>query len=76
MYYEGHNKAQKNLLKMSINDLLEVIDGLYGRDNIEDEKDKKEVLAEAQRQVRKDFTNIESSTYKSVSFWTSVISAQ
>jgi len=75
MYFEGLDQAQKALLEMDEDSLLDVLDGLYGRDNLSADYDLAELRQEASRQVRQDFTNPESTTTDSVEFWTKVIEA-
>jgi len=78
-YYEGYQEARKALLDADLETLLQHVDTLYGRDNIEDESDIEEVRREALRQCQKDFTDTSSEEYKSstatVNFWTNVIKA-
>jgi hypothetical protein len=75
MYFEGHNQAQKALQEMDEQSLLEVLDGLYGRDNLSEEYDLDELRQEASRQVRRDFTNPDCSTDENIEFWTKVMEA-
>ena len=75
MYFEGHDQAQKALLEMDEKALLDVLDGLYGRDNLSDEPDLDELRQEASSQVRRDFTNPEDTTTETVEFWTKVMEA-
>lgn len=74
MYYEGYSEARKTLLDADLKTLLQHIDTLYGRGNI-DESDIEEVRREALRQCQEDFTDKSSESYKKVSFWTNVIRA-
>jgi len=75
MYFEGHDQAQKALLEMDEDSLLDVLDGLYGRDNLSDDPDLEELRQEASRQVRRDFTNPDCSTAENIEFWTKVMEA-
>lgn len=76
LYYEGFRKAQQEIQNADLNELLRHIDGLYGRDNIEDESDIKEVRTEALRQCKEDFTDKASPEYSMVGFYNDLLKAQ
>ena len=79
-YYEGYSEARRSLESADLKDLLQFIDAIFGRDDIEDENDIEEVRREALRQCKEEFTDRSSSEFSTrlladVNFWTSVIKA-
>jgi len=75
MYFEDHQQAQNELRKMDEQALLEVIDGLYGRDCLPEDFGLNELRREAFRQVRQDFKNPEYQDHEQVEFWEKVMEA-
>jgi len=75
MYFEGHQQAQNELKAMSKNELLEVLDYLYGRNCLPEDFDLDELRREASRQVRQDFKNPEYQDHEQVEFWEKVMEA-
>lgn len=57
LYFPGVNEALERLDGKDESALLEVLDTLYGRENLRFGATHAEILAEARRQVRKDFEN-------------------
>lgn len=69
LHYEGFGEAIEWVKQQTdIDVLLNYIDGLYGRDNIEDEADLDEVRGEAINQCREEFTDKSSKEYSLVEF--------
>lgn len=69
LYYAGFNEALDWVKKQTdIEELLNYIDTLYGRDNIEDVSDFDEVFGEAIRQCRESFTDKSSNEYSLAQF--------
>jgi hypothetical protein len=54
-HYEGYSKARASVLENSVEEDLELIDALYGRDNIPYKATPAEVKAEALRQMEIDW---------------------
>ena len=54
---------------MDREDLLDYIDGLYGRDNLSEDFTFEELQREALMQCKKDFTDTSSNEYKQVQFY-------
>ncbi|TLX15938.1 hypothetical protein [Rhizobium sp. MHM7A] len=57
MYREGRSEARHKALAADLDELLTVIDSLYGRDNIEDLSDVEAVREEALNQIDREFKN-------------------
>lgn len=57
MYQEGRSEARHKALAANLDELLAMIDSLYGRDNIEDLSDVEAVREEALHQVDREFKN-------------------
>lgn len=55
MYYPGFQEAKDSVYKMSEQQLLDHIDGLYGRENLPEDYTLEELRLEAIEQTRKDF---------------------
>ena len=55
-YYDGMSEALDNIELMDKSDLLDYIDGLYGRDELVGDFSNGELKEEARRQVRLDYT--------------------
>jgi hypothetical protein len=55
-YYDGMSEALDNIELMDKSDLLDYIDGLYGRDRLGGDFSNGELKEEARRQVRLDYT--------------------
>lgn len=69
LYREGFGEAYAWVKQETdISALLDYIDALYGRDNIEDESDFDEVRNEALEQCRKEFMDTSSNEYSLVEF--------
>jgi anaerobic ribonucleoside-triphosphate reductase len=75
MYFEGYNDALKSALRMNEQELYELIDSLFGRENLTESPDIHELRSEAIRQIREDFTNKNSREYADVKFYTKLHSA-
>ena len=58
LYHEGMSDALARLENMSETSLLSLMDALYGRGDLKYGDGRAELLAEAQRQVRREFTNM------------------
>ena len=70
LYREGYAQALQWVKEQTdVNKLLWYIDGLQGRDNIEDEDDLEEVRSEAIEQCRQEFLDTSSSEYSQVQFY-------
>lgn len=54
-HFPGYLEARQRMLDADLNELLETIDALYGRERIEDVTNVNEVRAEALRQVERDW---------------------
>lgn len=54
-YYPGYQEANYVVQKMSEQELLDHIDGLYGRDNLPENYTLEDLRREAIEQTRKDF---------------------
>lgn len=69
LYYEGFNDSFEWVKQQTdIDELLQYIDGLQGRDQIDDESDFEQVRAEAIRQCKEEFTDKSSNEYSLVQF--------
>lgn len=58
LYHPGMNEALDRLENMDESALLQVLDTLYGRDNLKYGATREDLLSEAREQVRRDFTNM------------------
>lgn len=70
MYYEGYQQARDEVSKMSMSDLLDYLDALYGRDNLPENYTLEELRREAHDQCRRDFTDTSSREFETVDFYT------
>jgi len=69
MYYQGFNEAYQWVKDQAeVSPLLDYIDALYGRDNLDDQSDLDQVKAEALRQCKEDFTDKDSPEYERLQF--------
>ncbi len=75
-FYEGYSNARAELQKASLDECLDLIDAHFGREEIEDESDIKEVRAEALRQQREGWTDKDSAEYERATFFLKVARAQ
>lgn len=69
LYYEGFYEARQSIFNMDREDLLDYIDGLYGRDNLSEGFTFEELQREALMQCKKDFTDTSSNEYEQVQFY-------
>jgi len=63
LYYDGYYEAREYLLKADLEDLLNTIDGLYGRDNLRYGATVEDVRQEALKQLKEEFTDRNSESY-------------
>lgn len=75
LYYEGYQEARWEVLSMTSQELLEHIDGLYGRENLPKDYTIEELRAEALRQTKQDFTDVSSKEYEQVEFYSKLFIA-
>lgn len=75
MYFEGYQQAREQVKAMSEAELLEYIDGLYGRESLSRDASLLQIRAEALYQCRRDFTDTSSSEYDQVQFFTKISKA-
>ena len=54
-HYEGYQAARAAVYRMSDDDLLQHIDGLWGRENLPEDYTRDDLLAEALEQTGKDW---------------------
>ncbi len=54
----NYKESKSNLLTMNCDELWDVLCSLFGTENIKNETDRDELLAEAQRQVNKSYTDM------------------
>ena len=69
LYFEGFDKARQEIFKMSEIQLLDYIDGMWGRDNLEPGFSLEQLRNEALSQCKKDFTDTSSDEYSQVEFY-------
>ena len=69
MYFEGYREARQEVAAMSEADLLEYIDGLYGRKNLPDDYTVDDLRNEALEQCKADFTDYGSPEYEQAQFY-------
>lgn len=67
-YFEGLQEAKDAVRKMTEKELLQHIDGLYGRDNLHQDYTFHQLQHEAIMQTKKDFTDTDSEEYKRTQF--------
>lgn len=70
LYYPGYSDARDSIKQMDRQQLLEHIDGLFGRGNLPDDWDDADLLAEALEQTRREWTDTNSPEYGLVAFFT------
>jgi len=75
LFYEGFGKARDAVYNMDREELLDYIDGLYGRDNLSEDFTFEELQGEALLQCKKDFTDENSPEYEQVQFYTKLYKA-
>jgi hypothetical protein len=75
MYYEGYEEAKKEILGMSEQDLYDYIGGIFGCDNLPENPTRDELVNEALRQCRLDYTDTQSNEYSLASFYKSLARA-
>lgn len=76
LYYPGYAEARQWVLAQTdLGELLNYIDGLQGRGNLENATDLGEVKSEALRQCKEEFTDKSSPEYEQVEFWVGVYNA-
>lgn len=73
LFYEGYEKAKEAVRKMDRTELLEYIDNLFGRENLPEDFTDNDLLEEALKQTKEEFTDKHSPEYEQVVFWTNVI---
>lgn len=61
-FYPGYEKGKDGILKMSDQQLLDYLDGMYGRKNLSEDYTHDDLLVEALEQCRKDFITPEGET--------------
>ena len=76
LYYEGYSEAISSIRAAEMPELLRHLDCLYGRDNVKDIDNIKEVRREVLLQIKEDFTDKNSKEYETVSFWQKVMNAK
>jgi hypothetical protein len=59
LYHPGYGTAREKVLRMTLDQLLEYIDALWGRDNLRYGATEDEVRAEALSQCDREFRNAE-----------------
>jgi hypothetical protein len=69
LYYPGYSEAKASVATMSLEQLLNLIDDLYGRDNLKFGDTVEDVRAEAYRQIEREFTDTSSKEYKDRDYW-------
>lgn len=69
MYFEGYREARQEVSEMSEADLLEYIDGLYGRKNLPEDYTADDLRREALEQCKSDFTDYSSEEYERTQFY-------
>jgi hypothetical protein len=75
LFYEGYTKAIEAVRKMNRTQLLDHIDGLFGRDNLPDDFTDNDLVEEALTQTKEEFTNKSSPEYEQITFWINVINS-
>lgn len=75
LYYEGYDQAIAALQAMDEQELYEVLDTLYGRDDLPDDPEMEDLRREAERQVREDFTDRSDPKHQEISFWCKIAEA-
>lgn len=75
LHYEGYYESRQGVLKMTHAQLLDLIDSLYGRGNLDDDYDTNELREEALAQHNSEWTDTSSPEYEQVQFWTKVAKA-
>lgn len=75
LYYEGYDQAVVALQTMNEQELYEVLDTLYGRDQLPDDPDIEDLRREAGRQVREDFTDHSDPKHQEIEFWCKIMNA-
>lgn len=73
LFYEGLQKAIDGVRTMDRTRLLNHIDNLFGRDELPENFSDQELLEEAIKQTKEEFTDKTSSEFEQVTFWTNVI---
>lgn len=68
LYFDGYSEARASLQAMTTEQLLDWMEGMKGTDGIEDKSDHEEVLNEALRQCKEDFTDRSSTEYSRLQF--------
>lgn len=76
LYHEGYFKARQAALEANEEDLLSILDSLYGRDSLEGNYTLEELRGEALAQLEREFTDRTSQEYEMVDFWRKVIKAE
>lgn len=76
LYFDGYTQSRKQVEQMSGEQLLRLLDDLQGRDNLPDHCTGEELMQEALRQHREEWTDKDSPEYDQVQFWTKVVRAQ
>ena len=64
LYYTGYSDAIQDVLEMSLEELLQLIDDLYGRDNLHYGDTVEQVREETLCQLKREFTDTNSEEYK------------
>jgi len=75
MYFEGYREARQAVSDMSEAELLEYIDGLYGRKNLPEDYSLDQLRAEAYEQCKADFTDYSSPEYEQAQFYVGLAQA-
>ena len=76
LFYEGIQNAIDGVRKMNRTQLLDHIDNLFGRDNLPEDFSDEDLLEEAIKQTKEEFTDKSSPEFEQVTFWTDVIKSQ
>lgn len=68
-FYPGYTESRNKVQKYTDNQLLDLLDALYGRDNLEPNYTHEELLSEALQQHKEEWTDKKSSEYNQAQFW-------
>lgn len=75
LYHPGMNEALDRLDRMDEQQLLGVLDNLYGRDALKFGDGRSEILAEAKAQTRREFTNMHPEAVADRAYYTALATA-
>ncbi len=68
-HYPGYAESREKVKAYTDKQLLDLLDALYGRDNLEYGATHEDLLAEALRQHDEEWTDTASEEYKRAEFW-------